>query len=92
MLVGIARRFQQTHLETAEATPSTLRLLLHPRHLATPSLMVIIGIYNLQPQGTGIAGTFIFPYVILFKRIDIRITIIDSRAYAMIQQTFDNGR
>ena len=47
MLVGIARRFQQTHLETAEATPSTLRLLLHPRHLATPSLMVIIGIYNL---------------------------------------------
>ena len=47
--------------------------------------MVIIGIYNIQTERPGITGTLIFTDIVLFERIDIRIS-------PYLQDLFDAAR
>ena len=92
MLMGILSSLKQPHLKTVEATGTSFRFILHPFHLLQPSLVVVVGINNLQSKTLRIARTLILADEVLFMRKNIGIAIIDDGSDAVLHQTFNDGR
>jgi hypothetical protein len=53
--------------------------------------MVIVIIYYIQTQSTGIPCAFILSYQVLFQRMDVRIAVIYRGTDPVLEKTFDYG-
>lgn len=92
MVVGILCRGAQSHLEATETSATTLRLVFKSPDATEPTLMVVVGINDIKPERLGIAAALVLSDKVFLLRVDVGVTIIYGGAYAVGQQTLNDGR
>ena len=86
-----ACRMKQTHLKTLQASCTTFRFHLHTFYLATPGLVVVVIVDNIQAQRGSIAGAFVLANQILLFGEDVGIEVIECGTHVVGQHPFDDG-
>ena len=84
-------RMEQSHLEAHKTSSSTFWLHLHSLHLATPSLMIVVIVDDVQIQRSSIARAFILANQIFFLGEDVGIEVIECGTHVVGQHPFDDG-
>ena len=82
---------KQSHLEALQASCATFWLHLHSLHLATPSLMIVVIVDDVQIQRSSIARAFILANQIFFLGEDVGIEVIECGTHVVGQHPFDDG-
>ena len=88
VLRGVSRSPFEPELETFLAARTPLRLLLQPPRHASPRIVVIVIIDDVQPGLLGIADALVQPLGVFSLRENVRVTVKDDRSYAVIYKTF----